>query len=85
MLLQLHIYWCTADIDNCRKFYEELSHVDDDTCKWREVVVARKDFPLVFCQANTYIDGGMVKLNEYETDRDFVRSWAEREIDSSGV
>ena len=85
MLLQLHIYWCTADIDNCRKFYEELSHVDDETCKWREVVVARKDFPLVFCQANTYIDGGMVKLNEYETDRDFVRSWAEREIDSSGV
>ena len=86
MLLQLHIYRCTADIDNCRIFYEELSHVDDEALKWREVVVARKDPPLVFCHANTYIDGDMVKLKEYEpTAHDVIRSWAEREIDSPGV
>ena len=86
MLLQLHIYRCTADIDNCRRFYGELSQVDDEALKWREVVVARKDHPLVFCHDNTFVDGGMVKLKEYEpTTRDIIRSWAEREIDSSAL
>lgn len=83
MLLQLHIYRCTADIENCRKFYEELSHVDDEALKWREVVVSRKDPPLVFCHANTYVDEGEVKLKEYEpTSRGVIQSWAERDIDS---
>lgn len=48
MLLQLHIYRCTADKDNCRRFYEDLSRVDDEALKWREVVVSKKDPPLVF-------------------------------------
>ena len=83
MLLQLHIYRCTADIENCRKFYEELSHVDDEALKWRDVVVSRKDPPLVFCHANTYVDEGEVELKEYEpTSRGVIQSWAERDIDS---
>lgn len=83
MLLPLHIYRCTADRDNCREFYEALSHVDEMALKWREVVVSRKDPPLIFCHANTYVDGGEVNLKEYEaTAHGVIQSWAEREIDS---
>lgn len=83
MLQRLHIYRCTADKDNCREFYEDLSHVDEMALKWRELVVPRKDPPLVFCHANTYLDGGEVRLKEYEaTAHGVIQSWAEREIDS---
>lgn len=81
MLLKLHIYRCTADITKCREFYEDLTRVDDEALSWREVVLAKKDIPLAFCQANTYIDGEEVKLKEYEaTTRGLIQSWAERLI-----
>ncbi|GLB15002.1 hypothetical protein AtubIFM61612_004809 [Aspergillus tubingensis] len=82
MLLKLHIYRCTADISNCRGFYEDLSHVDDEALKWRDIVVSKKDPPLVFSQANTYLVGDDVKIKEYEpTARGVVQSWAERSIE----
>ncbi|KAL4942024.1 hypothetical protein BDV06DRAFT_235687 [Aspergillus oleicola] len=88
MLLRLHIYRCTADIARCRAFYEDLSTVDEEALRWRDVVIARKDPPLVFSQANMFIsdgggDGGdgEVELKEYEaTARGVIRSWAERDI-----
>ncbi|PYH36595.1 dipeptidyl peptidase III [Aspergillus neoniger CBS 115656] len=82
MLLKLHIYRCTADVSNCRRFYEDLSHVDDEALKWRDIVVSKKDPPLVFSQANTYLVGDDVKIKEYEpTARGVVQSWAERSIE----
>ncbi|OJZ92708.1 hypothetical protein ASPFODRAFT_56272 [Aspergillus luchuensis CBS 106.47] len=82
MLLKLHIYRCTADISNCRRFYEDLSHVDEQALKWRDIVVSKKDPPLVFSQANTYLVGDDVKIKEYEpTARGVVQSWAERSIE----
>ncbi|GLA68592.1 hypothetical protein AtubIFM55763_005333 [Aspergillus tubingensis] len=82
MLLKLHIYRCTADVSNCRRFYEGLSHVDDEALKWRDIVVSKKDPPLVFSQANTYLVGDDVKMKEYEpTARGVVQSWAERSIE----
>lgn len=79
MLLRLHIYRCTADNVGCREFYEDLSSVDDAALKWREIIVAKKDPPLAFTHANTYIDGGTVKIREYEpTARGIIQSWAER-------
>lgn len=86
MLLQLHIYRCTADKDNCREFYENLSQVDDEALKWREVVVSKKDPSLVFCHANTFLekDEDNVKLKEYEpTSRGVIQSWVERDIDDA--
>lgn len=57
--------------------------MDDEALKWRDVVVSRKDPPLVFCHANTYVDEGEVELKEYEpTSRGVIQSWAERDIDS---
>jgi dipeptidyl-peptidase-3 len=81
MLLRLHIYRCTADIRNCREFYEDLTAVDHEALEWREIVLAKKDRPLVFCHANTYLDGENVILKEYEpTARGVIQSWAERNI-----
>ncbi|PYH64693.1 dipeptidyl peptidase III [Aspergillus vadensis CBS 113365] len=82
MLLKLHIYRCTADVFNCRRFYEDLSHVNEQALEWRDIVVSKKDPPLVFSQANTYLVGDDVKIKEYEpTARGVVQSWAERSIE----
>ncbi|KAI2830072.1 hypothetical protein CBS147320_6958 [Aspergillus niger] len=82
MLLKLHIYRCTADVSNCRRFYENLSIVDDEALKWRDILVSKKDPPLVFSQANTYLVGDDVKIKEYEpTAQGVVQSWAERSIE----
>lgn len=82
MLLHLHIYRCTADKYNCRKLYEDLSHVDEEALRWRDVVVSRKDPPLVFCHANTFLEGDEVMLKEYEpTSCGVIQSWAERQAD----
>jgi dipeptidyl-peptidase-3 len=81
MLLKLHIYRCTADAASCRAFYEDLTSVDDAALAWRDVVLAKKDPPLVFSQANTFLEGEDVVLKEYEaTARDVVQSWAERDV-----
>ncbi|KAL4862710.1 hypothetical protein BDV12DRAFT_190221 [Aspergillus spectabilis] len=81
MLSRLHVYRCTADIANCREFYESLSHVDDEALKWRDAVIFHKDSPLAFCQANTYLNRDQVELKEYDsTARGIIQSWAERDI-----
>ncbi|PWY95533.1 dipeptidyl peptidase III [Aspergillus sclerotioniger CBS 115572] len=81
MLMKLHIYRCTADISNCRHFYEELSQVDDEALTWRDIVISKKDPPLAFSQANTYLVENDVKIKEYEpTVRGIIQSWAERSI-----
>lgn len=91
MLLRLHIYRCTADSVGCRGYYEDLSNVDDEALRWRDIVVAKKDPPLAFCHANTYLNGDLhdrdcVKVREYEpTASGVIRSWAEREIDMEVV
>ncbi|KAL3434216.1 peptidase family M49-domain-containing protein [Aspergillus tetrazonus] len=81
MLLRLHIYRCSADIASCRDFYESLSNVDFEALTWRDIIVAKKDLPVVFFQANTFIRSDAVELREYEpTARGVIQSWAEREI-----
>ncbi|KAL4893275.1 peptidase family M49-domain-containing protein [Aspergillus ambiguus] len=82
MLLRLHIYRCTADNISCRHFYEDLSLIDDDAMIWREIVISKKDPPLVFCHANTFIRNDGIILKEYEpTSRGVIQSWAERQVD----
>ncbi|PLB46256.1 dipeptidyl peptidase III [Aspergillus steynii IBT 23096] len=81
MLMSLHVYRCTADIENCRALYEDLSTVDEEALRWRDVVISRKDPPLAFCQANTFLGGDTVSIKEYEPSaRGVVQSWAERGI-----
>jgi dipeptidyl-peptidase III len=81
MLLRLHMYRCTADVDGCRVYYEGLSAVDGIYLEWREAVLAQKPPPLVFVQANTFLDGERVILKEYEpTFKGIIQSWAERVV-----
>lgn len=81
MLLRLHMYRCTADVAACRAYYEELSSVDTEHLAWREAVLANKPPPLVFVQANTFLEGDKVVLREYEpTVEGVIHSWAERMV-----
>ncbi|KAL7919046.1 peptidase family M49 domain-containing protein [Trichoderma austrokoningii] len=81
MLLHLHMFRCTADVQGCRTYYEKLSSVDGEYVEWRETVLATKPPPLIFTQANTFLDGDTVTLKEYEpTVEGVIASWAERQI-----
>lgn len=81
MLLRLHMYRCTCDVQGCRSFYEELSKVDGEHLEWRTIVLAKKQPKWVFVQANTFLDGGEAILKEYEpTNEGVIQSWAERAV-----
>ncbi|KAL7897408.1 peptidase family M49 domain-containing protein [Trichoderma sp. TUCIM 5745] len=81
MLLHLHMFRCTADVQGCRSYYEALSSVDGEYIEWRETVLATKPPPLIFTQANTFLNGDTVILKEYEpTVEGVIASWAERQI-----
>ena len=81
MLLHLHMFRCTADSEGCREYYEDLSRVDGEYIDWRETVLANKPAPLVFVHANTFLNGDVVTLKEYEaTVEGLIESWAERKV-----
>ncbi|KAJ3521737.1 hypothetical protein NM208_g13157 [Fusarium decemcellulare] len=81
MLLHLHMFRCTADARGCRTYYEDLSRVDGEYVDWRETVLANKPPPLIFVHANTFLDGDVVTLKEYElTIEGIIESWAERRV-----
>lgn len=81
MLLRLHMYRCTADVQSCRTYYEELSKVDGKYLEWRDIVLANKEPKWVFVQANTFLDGDQVHIREYdETEEGVIQSWAERRV-----
>ena len=81
MLLHLHMFRCTANAEACREYYEDLSRVDGDYLEWRETVRLHKPPPLVFVHANTFLDGELVTLKEYEpTLEGIIQSWAERKV-----
>ncbi|KID79394.1 Dipeptidyl peptidase 3 [Metarhizium brunneum] len=82
MLLHLHVFRCTADVEGCRTYYEKLSSVDGEYIEWRETVIVNKPPPLVFVQANTFRDGDTITLKEYEpTVEGVIASWVERQCE----
>lgn len=81
MLLRLHIYRCTAQVDECREYYEGLSLVDDKCLEWRKIVIALKSPRLLLVQPNTFYHNNKVTLKEYDaTLEGIIKSWAERSI-----
>ncbi|OBT90574.1 hypothetical protein VE02_01044 [Pseudogymnoascus sp. 03VT05] len=81
MLLRLHMYRCTADVQSCRTYYEELSKVDGEYLEWRDIVLANKEPKWVFVQANTFLDGDQVRIREYDaTEEGVIQSWTERSV-----
>ncbi|KAI9686372.1 MAG: hypothetical protein M1822_003717 [Bathelium mastoideum] len=81
MLLRLHIYRCTADVQICRSYFEDLSRVEGEYLEWREIVLAKNERRKIFVHANTFLDGDKVSLREYEpTYEGIIESWAERKV-----
>lgn len=83
MLLRLHMYRCTADVKACRHFYEELSQVDGEYMRWRDIVLAQKQPKWKYVQANTFlhVGSGSVELKEYEaTDIGIIESFVDRDL-----
>ncbi|CAJ2507278.1 Uu.00g084640.m01.CDS01 [Anthostomella pinea] len=81
MLLRLHVYRCTADVQACREYYEDLTKVDNEALRWRKTVDAEKPPPMLNVQANTFLRNGEVAMKEYEpTVEGIIQSWYDREV-----
>lgn len=81
LLLHLHIYRCTADVEACRVFYEDLTRVEGTFCQWRSIVIASQEPRQIFVQPNTFLIDGKVVLKEYEpTVEGMLQSWAARDV-----
>ncbi|KAK7931542.1 dipeptidyl-peptidase 3 [Apiospora marii] len=81
MLLRLHMYRCTADVQACREYYEGLSRVDGEYLSWRETVLANKPPAMLNVQANTFLKDGQVVLKQYAASvQGIIESWVDRNV-----
>jgi dipeptidyl-peptidase III len=81
-LQKLHIYKSTADFEEGKQLYDEITSVSKfHGEKVRPVVLLKKTPRKVFVQANTVLKGDEVKLVEYEpTPEGMIQSYVEREV-----
>lgn len=81
-LQKLHVYKCSADVEEGRKLYEEMTHVDDFWgTKVRDQVLKNTQPRKVFVQANTFENMGVVVFKEYQASpRGMIQSYAERSV-----
>ncbi|KAK1826080.1 dipeptidyl peptidase III [Podospora conica] len=92
LLLRLHVWRCTADINSCTEFYNPLTAVDGRFEAWREAAMAAwssKGSSLVqsepggkIIQLNTFVtDYGRVELKVYDTTNEgIIESFLDRGI-----
>jgi len=81
-LQKVHVYKATADVEEGKKLYEEMTRVDEwwET-KVRKMVLEKKTPRKVFVQGNTFEEEDKVVLKEYEpTLEGMIQSFAERDI-----
>lgn len=85
LMLQLHIWRSTADVEACRAYYEELTTPTGQFLEWRRIMLAKQAARHVFVQPNTFLSGGEVVLKEYEGSVEgMVQRWAERVLGMDG-
>ncbi|XP_060544546.1 dipeptidyl peptidase 3-like [Pantherophis guttatus] len=82
-LRKLQILKSTADVEGGRKLYEAYSAVTDDKPErfrsLRDTVLLRKEARKLFVQANTTLEGGKVRLTQYESSAGgLIRSFSDR-------
>lgn len=82
MLYRLHVWWCIANVQSCREFYEPLSVVDGEYEAWRQIVASKPEPGWKFVQANTVLkEDGKVELRVYEESNEgIIQSFAERGV-----
>jgi hypothetical protein len=78
----IHLIVMTADREGAENVYGDLTAVDDEWLRIRDIVVweMEKDPPTVYVQANTRLQAdGTVSVEEYDaTVEGVIRSWMER-------
>ncbi|EPS45026.1 hypothetical protein H072_992 [Dactylellina haptotyla CBS 200.50] len=81
-LLKLHMFRSTANVKECREYYEELTEPSEQFLRWRHIIIANAAPPKLFVQDNTIInsDGEVVLLGYSPTLEDLVDSWVDRNI-----
>ncbi|KAJ3341906.1 hypothetical protein HDU93_003727 [Gonapodya sp. JEL0774] len=80
-LQKLHVYKCTADIENGKRFYEDYTAVPEQWAGLREIVLAKKLPRKLFVQGNTKIVDGKVVWVDYEaTPEGLIQSWLDRNV-----
>ncbi|KAE8146247.1 dipeptidyl peptidase [Aspergillus avenaceus] len=79
-LQKLHVYKSTADFEEGKKLYDDITSVDEWWgTKVRDVVLKNKIPRKVFVQGNTTLNGDDVTLQEYEpTLEGMIKSFVER-------
>lgn len=80
-LQKLQVFKATADLEQGKKLYEDITGVDEwFATKARPEVLRRAQPRKVFVQANTVLEGEKVVLNEYPaTAEGLIESFAQRE------
>jgi dipeptidyl-peptidase-3 len=81
-LQKLHVYKSTANVDEGRKLYLDMTAVDEQfATKVRPAVLNAKTPRKVFVQVNTFEKDGKVEIKEYDaTLEGMIQSWAERDV-----
>lgn len=81
LLLQLHVYRCTADVPRCRALMNDLTEPSPECLEWRQILLEAETSTQVFVQPNTFLEGNDTVLKDYEPSaRGMIQSWAEREV-----
>lgn len=80
-LQKLHVFKATADLEEGKKLYEDITNVDEWwATKLRPEVIRQAKPRRVFVQANTVLEGDKVVLKEYEaTPEGMIQSFVDRD------
>lgn len=80
LLLDLHMWHCTADVKAAEKRYGELTSVTDEWLAVRDMVIKSGSSAWIFVQGNTFLGpDGNVTLKEYDaTPLGVLQSWVDR-------
>lgn len=80
-LCRIHVWRCTADVEPCTKYYDEVTSVNGEYEEWRHVVAGKPEPRWKFVHANTFLQDGLVTVKEYENSNEgIIQSWVERDV-----
>lgn len=80
-LSRIHVWRCTADVEPCSEYYEEVTSVTGEHEEWKCLVSRKPEARWKFVHANTFLEGGEVTVKEYDTSNEgIIQSWVERDV-----
>ena len=80
-LAHLHVYKCSADVEEGTKYFMDRSFVPKEIARFRDIVINKRLPRRQFIQPNTYLSNDKVVLKEYEeTPIGMIQSFIERDL-----